>query len=96
MVAWILPPNGLIEPVPAPEIYVDGIGAIELLTPGTVRVHLIAEQLPIESPVGIPQKVVVVKVVGPMLNLPMTIGQLAMALIREPVRMPERGPHLVK
>lgn len=26
---WILKPAGLVEPVPAPEFFVDGVGAIE-------------------------------------------------------------------
>ncbi len=101
MVEWIIAPNGLIEIVQAPEIYVDGIGAIELLNPGTVRIHLVQEQLPIETAAGRPQKIVVAKIVGPLLNIPQTIGQLASCLWRAPEILPEalpprRGPKLVK
>ena len=93
---WVVAPSGLIEPVMAPEVYVDGIGAIELIDSGNIRIHLVCEQLPLEAACGVPQKVVVAKIVGPVLNVPLVIGQLAMCLwkpVKEPP--PRSKPRLV-
>lgn len=96
MSAWILAPSGLFEPVPAPEIYVDGIGAIETIGSGNVRVHLIQEQMPLEIAAGAPQKIVVAKIIGPVMNIPGVIGQLAQCLWRQTTVMPYHGPRLVE
>lgn len=76
---WVIAPQGLIEPVPAPEIFVYGIGAIEVMPRGNLRVILFQEQLPIEG--GPVQRIVVAKLVGPMSNVPIVIGQLAQCLV---------------
>jgi hypothetical protein len=78
MTAWIVPPVGLIEPVVAPEFYVDGIGAIEMVG-NCVRIYLVTEQMPLEAS-GNPQKIVSVKIIGPLPNVPGVIGQLAQCL----------------
>lgn len=95
MSRWIIAPSGLIEPVPAPEIFIDGIGAIEAMPGGNLRYYLIQKQLPIESAAADPQKIVVVKVVGPLVNVPIYIGQLATCVWRED-EPPPPGPRLVK
>ena len=92
MSRWIVPPDGLIEPVPASELYTDGIGAIELIGDGNIRLHMICDQMPFDGPVS--QRVVVAKLIRPISSVPTSIGQLAQCLLRaEP---PSRGPRLVK
>lgn len=98
MCAWIVAPvANLVEPVMAPEIYVDGIGAIEY-NKGSVRVYLTAEQLPVEG--GAAQHIVGAKIIGPLSSLPMIIGQLAMCMITgrgNEIEPPTPGrPHLVR
>lgn len=97
MPSWIIAPSGLIEPVPAPEIYVTGIGAIESVGTGDLRVVLVQEQLPLESGGHVPQRVVVAKLVGPTMNVPTIIGQLAQCLWRPTLHIPEGSrPRLVE
>lgn len=97
MAFWVVPPvANLVEPVIAPEIYVDGIGAIEFNN-GSVRVYLTAEQLQVDGDVA--QHVVGAKIIGLVSNLPMIIGQLAMCMIArrdEPAKPPPNRPHLVR
>lgn len=95
MSRWIIAPTGLIEPVPAPEIFVDGIGAIEAIGGGNLRYYLIQKQLPIERAVENPQKIIVAKIVGPLGNVPTYIGQLATCVWPED-EPPPAGPRLVK
>ena len=88
---WIVQPTGLIEPAVAPEIYVDGIGGIEI-TNGIARVYLFTEQSSIASG-GEPNKIVAAKIIGPIANIPMVIGQLAQCLW-QPAKTCR--PHLVR
>lgn len=96
--AWIIPPvAGFIDSGVAPEFYVDNIGGIEIAN-GNVRVYLISEQARLEAGDTASHKLVTVKLVGPLLNVPQIIGQLAQCLW-QPKRdcAPQRGtsPHLV-
>ena len=100
MVHWIVPPVGLIEPSPAPEFYVTEIGAIEMVGEHCIRLHFVAEQMPLESAGGLPQKIVVVKVVRPIFNLPGALVKIAQCMDCDGfmnLRPPRGGvPHLVK
>lgn len=97
MSAWIVPPHGAIEPCPAQEFYVDGIAGIELVSGGCVRVYLFSEQMPLESGGAGEQKIISVKIVGPLVNVPTVIGQLAQCLIPSAKELiGGRGPRLVK
>lgn len=79
MTRWIIPPVDLIEPVPVPEFYTDGCGAIEQFGE-CIRLHLYSNQMPLECAGGISQRVVVVKVVRPIFSLPRTMLQIAQCL----------------
>jgi len=95
---WIVPPDGLIEPSPAPEFYVTEVGAIELVGQ-CIRLHFVAEQMPLEAVCGLPQKVVVVKVVRPIFNLPGTLIKIAQCMACDgPMNLRPSGgkPHLVR
>lgn len=95
---WLIPPNGLIEPAPAPEFYTDGCGAIEMFGV-CVRFHLYSEQMPLEYVGGLPQKIVVVKIVRPIKMLPRTLIQITKCLWPDdpPCMRPDGGkPHLVR
>lgn len=105
MTHWIIPPSGMIEPVPAPEFYIDRIGAIELIG-SDVRLYLITEQMPLEIAAGAPQCVLALKVRRPLLSLPQGVVQMAQCLcgghpaIEAEARGPPDGngrkPHLVR
>lgn len=85
MSRWVIAPHGLIEPVSAPEFFVTGIGAAELLDSGGFRFYLINQQLPIEAPNGQPQRVLQCRIVGPAMRIPKVISQLATCMMaREP------------
>lgn len=79
MTQWIIQPNQLIEPAPAPEFYIDGCGAIEQFG-SCVRLHLYSQQMPLEYAGGISQRVVVVKIVRPVATLPKIMLQVAQCL----------------
>jgi hypothetical protein len=81
MTQWIMPPSGLIEPVPAPEIRCDRIGALQRLPNGEFRVHLVRDQLPLEDADAEPQGLVVGHIDFPALIIPDAIGLLARCLI---------------
>ena len=95
MRGWIIAPSGLIEPVPAPEIYVDGIGAIEAVGGGDLRYYLVQEQLPIEGELHVLQKVVVAKIIAPHANVPFHIAQLAQCIAPDISVAPSGKPRLV-
>lgn len=79
MVEWIIPPVGLIEPVPAPEFYIDGIGAVEMIG-ACVRIYYFVDQMPLEVG-GVPaQKIVALKIVRPIESIPAAIIRLATCL----------------
>jgi hypothetical protein len=96
MSGWVIAPSGLIEPAPAPEIYCDGIGAIELMGNGNLRFLLIAEQMPIDAGNAIIQRTVVAKIITGAEVVPRAIGQLALCLNPSSCVVPRRSkPHLV-
>lgn len=99
MSRWIIPPHGnMIEPVPAPEFFSTGIGAVEIFEGGW-RFYLVAEQLVIEAPSAAPQCVLVAKVVTSTAVLPKSIWQLAHCMMhKEPQEPPVKRtpPRLVK
>lgn len=75
MPLWVMPPiAGLIEPVPAPEIYIDGIGAIEIAD-HMARMFLYAEELSIAG--GETCRIVKVIIRRPAKNVAQAIGCLA-------------------
>jgi hypothetical protein len=79
MAQWIIPPVGVIEPVPAPEFYVEDIGGIELIWP-CVRVLYCTRQLPLEAAPGCAQKIVSVKIIRPIDTIPAAISRLVQCL----------------
>lgn len=99
MSRWILPPvAGLIEPVAAPQFYVNGIGAIELIGEHEIRLSLFEEQMPLEAPNGAVQKILNVRLLGQLANVPESIGHLALCCApnRSPPLMPAPGVRVVK
>lgn len=58
--AWILKPDGLVEPVPAPEFFVDGVGAIEEHN-GLLRLFYYANRTSLYSDESVRQVEVVVR-----------------------------------
>lgn len=97
---WIVPPvTGLIEPAPAPEIFVDQIGAAELVRTGWVRLYLCTEQLPLDSGDLPQQQVAQAKLVMPLCILPRTICVLGHCLDQERPAVAAAGgpfPRLVR
>ncbi len=97
MSVWIIPPvAGFIDNGMAPEIYIDGIGAIEFLN-GNIRVYLIAEQARLANAKEPEHSLVTAKIIGPATQIPQVIGQLAQCLWQPRGLAPARGtaPHLV-
>ncbi len=98
MSEWIIPPEGIIEPSPAPEIYIDDAGAIELVG-NDIRIYCYVQQLPLEIAGG-SQKVCVLKVRRPIVTIPATICRLARCIDtnRHPSFYPGGPfkPHVVK
>lgn len=98
MSTWAMPPvAGFVDTGVAPEFYVDSIGGIETAN-GNVRVHLVSTQARLEIGETPSHKLVTVKLVGPLLNIPQIIGQLALCCVwQQPSRDRVRGqaPHLV-
>jgi hypothetical protein len=94
---WIIRPSGLIEPVPAPESYVEDIAAIELIG-GCVRLYLATEQLPLEAAEAVQQHILGAKMVVPIIRIPTIIGELAKCLVPALTEadLPRHGPRLVK
>jgi hypothetical protein len=94
MSRWVIAPSGLIEPVPAPEIYVEDIAAIELIG-GCVRLYLASEQLPLEAADAVQQHILGAKMVVPIMRVPMIIGELAKCLgpILAETELPARPGH---
>lgn len=100
MCAWIVPPGAaVIEPAPAPEIFITGVGAIERIG-DLVRFYCVAEQ----RTIGCDQanQVVVVKIVRPLTGMTDTVIQMLQCLaerrpppiVDAPPTQPTR-PHLV-
>lgn len=80
MSRWIIEPDGLIEPVPAPEIRCNRIGAIQVLDGDEFCVHLVRDQLLIEDMNAPPQAIVVGHIIGPAVGIPEAISYLAQCL----------------
>lgn len=96
---WIvLPIAGLIEPVPAPEYFIEKVGAVELIPGGAVRFYLCATQRQVEAPADKPVHSVILRIVQPLLGIPEDIEMLARCLIeRAPGIVPSPWqPHLVR
>jgi len=94
MCAWVVAPlAGLIEPSLAPEFYVDGIGAAEVLN-GCIRFYLFSEQMMVETANAAPQKVVQFKAIVPVAALPVAMAQLAQCLLPQRGE-PHKGPRLI-
>lgn len=95
---WIIPPvAGFIDNGMAPEIYADHIGGLEIVN-GNIKAYLVSEQARVELGESPSHKLVTVKLVGPLLNVPQIIGQLAMCLWqpKQDCRPPRgQSPHLV-
>lgn len=98
MSAWVIPPiPGFLDTGVAPEFYIDSIGGMEISN-GNVRVYLISTQARMDPDGAASHKLVQVKLVGPLLNVPQIIGQLAMCLWqpKQDCRPPRgQAPHLV-
>lgn len=100
MCNWIMKPiQGLIEPAIAPEFYIDGIGAVEMLN-GAVRFYAFSEQLALEGAATIAHKIVAYKAIVP-LGLVAALAPPVLQCVpgfsffsEEPP--PTQGPHLVK
>lgn len=90
MTHWIIPPDGLIEPCPAPEFYSDGYSAVELVG-DCARFYLTCAQMPLEAAGGVPQQVVVVKIVKPLRSLPGVLVNVAHCLWGDDPR--HHAPH---
>lgn len=71
---------GLIEPVPAPEIFCSGLGGIEDIGGGCLRFYLYVLQQPVEFPDCAPQKVIVAKVIAPAAAVPDAVQQMVRAI----------------
>ena len=97
MPEWIVQPQGMIEPAPAPEFYIDGVGGIELIG-ACIRVYCIVEQLPLEAMGGHAQKIVVAKIVRPLRTVPSAIIRMAQCLGAESQTLPPKPskPRLVE
>lgn len=104
MPQWIIPPGAMIDPYCAPEICIENMEGLELLSGGhDIRGYLCASQLPIECAGGKPQNVLQVKIRAPLMIVPRIIGQLAQCFWRSDLQEigargpPDRPrPHLVK
>jgi hypothetical protein len=66
----------LIEPVPAPEYFVSGLGRIEPIGGGNYRFLLYSNQPLTEDPEGPMQRVVTLRVVGHADGIPEAMAQL--------------------
>lgn len=76
MCAWIVPPvAGLIEPVPAPEIYIDDMGCAELIRGGIVRKGYYADESVLDG--GPIQRVLKLWVRIPLFRTPLILSKNA-------------------
>lgn len=73
------PPDAveLHEPFSVPDIFVEGIGRIERLSGGNLRFVLYAQQ---EAPDGRKERIVVAKLVGPVVGIPAVLRQITEAI----------------
>jgi hypothetical protein len=67
--------RGLIEPVPVADVFVSGLGKIEKLNGGCVRIHLYVLQAPIDGD-GPQEKQIVAKIIVPASALPDAVLQM--------------------
>lgn len=91
---WLIAPRDLIELGPVPEVYSDGLGAVERIG-GNLRFHLFSEQGAL-VPEGGTQRVIVCRVLTPADILAGCIGQLAHCLTVDPGPDKPSKPFLVK
>lgn len=73
---------GMIEPVPAPEIFCSGLGGVEDIGGGCLRFYLYVMQAPFESS-GPAERVIVAKVIAPSSAVPEAILQMLKAIGQE-------------
>lgn len=79
MSCWIVPPiAGLMEPAIAPEFFIDGIGAVELVGATHVCLYFYREQLPLDG--GEAVRTVIYKSIVPLASLPANLAKLAHCL----------------
>jgi hypothetical protein len=71
---WIIAPRGVVELGPVPEIYIDGIGAVEL-SGHNIRFHLFAKEAAFEGETV--QRIIKLRVLTPADMTPIYMGQLA-------------------
>lgn len=92
---WIVPPPvPLIEPIYVQEIMVSGPGGI-YYDNGNLMIPFYREETTMESPTAPAQRIVKVKIMSPLGNVPDTIGMLARCLIwplQSPPTQPEHPP----
>lgn len=89
--AWILKPQGLVEPVPAPEFFIDGVGAIEECN-GLLRVFYYAHRTCFHSDENVKQVEVVLR--RPISSVEGTMRDAIARWKRETMRGAKR-PYLV-
>jgi hypothetical protein len=73
---------GMIEPVPAPEIFCSGLGEVEDIGGGCLRFYLYVMQTPVEVE-GPPQKVVVARIIAPASAVPEAVSKMLQAVGRK-------------
>jgi len=95
MSRWIIAPRGMVELGPVPEIYIDGIGAVEI-SGHNMRFHLFAKEANYNGEGE--QHVIKVRVLTPADVMPIYMGQLApcMPFDHHAAPAPPAGPRLVK
>jgi hypothetical protein len=74
MSRWIIAPRGIVELGPVPEIYIDGIGAVEV-SGHNMRFHLFAKEASYNGEGD--QHVIKVRILTPADMIPIYMGQLA-------------------
>lgn len=72
---------GMVEPVPAPEIFCSGLGEVEDIGGGCLRFYLYVMQRPVEG--GVAERVIVAKVIAPSAAVPEAVLQMLRAMGRD-------------
>lgn len=72
---------GMVEPVPAPEIFCSGLGGVEEIGGGCLRFYLYVMQSPVDG--GPQERVIVAKVIAPASAVPDAVLQMLKAIGRE-------------
>ena len=94
MSRWIIAPRGMVELGPVPEIYIDGIGAVEV-SGHNMRFHLFAKEANYNGDGE--QHVIKVRLLTPADVVPIYMGQLAHCMTFEhSAPEPPARPRVVK